>query len=42
MCKDMGFGMKPTGSLDVYHIHADFGMVIVNVLGVKVTWQDKY
>lgn len=34
--------MKTTGSLDVYHIHPDFGMAGVNVLPVKVTWQDKY
>lgn len=34
--------MKTTGSLDIYHIHPDFGMASVDVLPVKVTWQDKY
>lgn len=40
--KRHGVGMKTTGSLDVYHIHPDSGMASVNVLPVKVTWQDKY
>lgn len=35
-------GTKTTGSLDVYHILPDSGMASLNVLPVKVTWQDKY
>lgn len=30
-----GMWLKTTGSLDIYHIHSDFGMASVNVLPVE-------